>query len=415
MIVKVGSLFDGIGGTPLSAAMCGAKCLWASEIEKFPIQVTEYRFPDMKHYGDITKINGAEIEPVDIIVGGSPCQDLSVAGKRAGMKHGELGHEETTRSGLFMEQIRIVKEMRDADKLRNTDAICPSCGGGSSANPSERITQHGFCSNCGGTNETRANQPVRPRFMVWENVPGAFSSNSGEDFRVVLEETARVIEAGVVIPRPPKGKWKNAGSIMGDGWSIAWRVFDAQHWGVPQRRRRIYLVADFGGQSAPQILFEREGLFGDSSESQDKGQGATGVVESGVGTTILDMTHANDVTRECGDVVPTLQNRMGTGGNQVPLVMAQYWDGGQVVGTLSTRNANGAQRMPDKQHFQGIIQNKAVRRLTPLECERLQGYPDSWTDIPGASDSARYKALGNSFAVPNIYNVLKGCVEVIVK
>lgn len=375
MSITVGSLFDGIGGTLLSAKLCGATPLWASEIEKFPIQVTEHHFPEVIHLGDITKIKGAEIPAVDIIVGGSPCQDLSVAGKRKGMKHGELGDEETTRSGLFIEQIRIVKEMRHA-----TD--------GKSA-----------------------------RFMVWENVPGAFSSNQGEDFRVVLEETARIVEAGVVIPQPPKGKWKNAGSIMGDGWSIAWRVFDAQHWGVPQRRRRIYLVADFGGQSAPEILFEREGLLGNFAQGGNKGQAASGNAESGAGTTILDMTHANDVIRECGEIVPTLQNRMGTGGNQVPLVMktheSSYWDGGQVVGTLSTRNANGAQRMPDKQHFQGIIQNKAVRRLTPLECERLQGYPDGWTDIPGASDSARYKALGNSFAVPNIYNVLKGCVEVL--
>lgn len=145
-MIAIASLFDGIGGTPLAAEMNGAECLWCSEIEKFPQEVTKFHFPKMKHYGDITKIDGAKVEAVDIIVGGSPCQDLSVAGKRQGMKHAELGDEETTRSGLFMEQIRIIKEMRNA------------------------------------TN--------KPRFMVWENVPGAFSSNNGEDFRAVLEETA---------------------------------------------------------------------------------------------------------------------------------------------------------------------------------------------------------------------------------
>ena len=161
----------------------------------------------MNHLLNICNINGAEVEPVGVIIGGSPCQDLSVAGKRAGLD-GE-------RSGLFMEQIRIIKEMRDA------------------------------------TNG------ISPRYMVWENVPGAFSSNKGEDFRIVLEETAKIADETAIIPRPDKGKWTNAGAIMGDGWSIAWRVFDAQFWGVPQRRRRIALVADFGGQSAPEILFER--------------------------------------------------------------------------------------------------------------------------------------------------------------
>ena len=171
----------------------------------------------MIHLGDITKINGAEIEPVDCITGGSPCQDLSVAGKRAGLA-GE-------RSGLFMEQIRVIKEMRQHEK---------KCG--------------------------RADEFIRPRWMVWENVPGAFSSNDGEDFRAVLEETARIVDETAVIPRPPKGKWASAGCIMGDGWSIAWRVHDAQFWGVPQRRKRIALVADFTGGAAPEVLFERKSM-----------------------------------------------------------------------------------------------------------------------------------------------------------
>ena len=174
----------------------------------------------MKHLGDITLIHGNEIEPVDCIIGGSPCQDLSVAGKRAGLS-GE-------RSGLFMEQIRIVKEMRK---------------------------RYG-----------------KPRYMVWENVPGAFSSNSGEDFRAVLEEITKIADETAVIPRPPKGKWAYAGCVMGDGWSVAWRTHDAQFWGVPQRRRRIALVADFGGESAPEILFERESVSGDSEPGGTEGK-----------------------------------------------------------------------------------------------------------------------------------------------
>lgn len=179
----------------------------------------------MKHLGDITKLKGNDVPPVEIITGGSPCQDLSTAGKRAGLQ-GE-------RSGLFIEQIRLIKEMRENDK---------ACG--------------------------RTDKYIRPRFMVWENVPGAFSSNQGEDFRIVLEETARVADPDAVIPEPPKGKWQPAGCILGDGWSIAWRVHDAQFWGVPQRRKRISLVADFAGGGAPEILFEREGVPGDTDPSE---------------------------------------------------------------------------------------------------------------------------------------------------
>ena len=187
----------------------------------------------MKHLGDITKIRGAAVPIVDVVTGGSPCQDLSVAGKRAGLA-GE-------RSGLFMEQIRIIKEMRAKDAAdRGTDV------------------------------------DIRPRYMVWENVPGAFSSNKGEDFRAVLEETARIVDKDAVIPEPKGGKWTPSGAIVGDGWSIAWRVHDAQFWGVPQRRRRIALVADFGGLTAPEILFEREGLSGDTEPSGEAREGAAG-------------------------------------------------------------------------------------------------------------------------------------------
>lgn len=195
----------------------------------------------MKHLGDITKIDGHKVPIVDIVTGGSPCQDLSVAGKRAGLD-GE-------RSGLFMEQIRIIKEMRDEYRRLHSG---------------------------------EPNELVRPRFMVWENVPGAFSSNKGEDFRCVLEETARIADKDAVIPEP-KGKWTNSGAIVGNGWSIAWRLHDAQFWGVPQRRKRIALVADFAGGGAPEILFERKGMPGDSEPSSTPWQAIAGRIERGTG------------------------------------------------------------------------------------------------------------------------------------
>ena len=221
--ITMGSLFDGIGGFPLAAVHCGIIPIWASEIEPFPIEVTKIRFPNMIHVGDITKLNGAELPPVDIICGGSPCQDLSVAGARAGLSG--------SRSGLFMEQVRVVKEMRNAEISRG-----------------------------------RTGQSVRPRFMCWENVPGAFSSGrpKGEDFRIVLEEIIRIKFDSVYVPRPYTGRWEPAGRILlGDSFSLAWRVIDTQYWPrTPQRRKRIFLVADFGGRTAPQILFDQEGLHG---------------------------------------------------------------------------------------------------------------------------------------------------------
>lgn len=230
--MKLGSLFDGSGGFPLAGALCGITPVWASEVEPYPIAVTRSRSPSMRHLGDVSKVSGADIEPVDIITFGSPCQDLSVAGKRAGLKHTENGDEETTRSGLFMEAVRIIKEMREKS---------------------------------GGK---------YPTFAVWENVPGAFSSNKGEDFKTVLEELIRVAEPEAPpLPAPGKNGWPYADCIVGDGWSVAWRVFDAQYWGVPQRRRRIYLVADFGGNRAGKILFEREGLRGCFAEGRTPWQG----------------------------------------------------------------------------------------------------------------------------------------------
>lgn len=227
--MTMGSLFDGIGGFPLAAARQGIRPVWASEIEPFPIEVTRRRFPTMAHMGDITQLRGGLLFPVDIICGGSPCQDLSVAGARAGLAG--------ARSGLFMDQVRIVKEMRAAERERG-----------------------------------RTGPDIRPRFMAWENVPGAFSSGTpaGEDFRIVLEEILRVGDGGARVPRPYPYGWTDAGDIMaGPSLSLAWRCLDAQFWGLAQRRKRIFLLADFAGPSAPALLFDTlQELYGQEEESE---------------------------------------------------------------------------------------------------------------------------------------------------
>lgn len=483
----------------------------------------------MKHLGDITKINGAEIEAVDVITGGSPCQDLSIAGKRAGLAG--------ARSGLFMEQVRIVKEMREHDRANG-----------------------------------RTGDMVRPRYMVWENVPGVFSSNKGQDFAAVLEEIIRIAEPEAPDIEVPEKGWNTWGGYhdeVGGRWSVAWRVHDAQHWGVPQRRRRISIVADFGGDTAGEILFERKSVSGHLTESgtarerpagdaQDSasyavriregcdggGKGAlvqtekSGTLGTGNDQTIFclqgngidradtagcngkgwredvsytlntidrpavcagfklgnseqarsigyaeeqsptlnaecggnkpavvawDMSHACDVIRDCGEVAPSLQARMGTGGNQVPLTYQQttgtlspgahagsyngqdayndmlvvsseisptlrakgndpyredmaayiasvdcrnFCEGGETNGTLQAKESRGQSLNLNNTVRTGMV----VRRLTPLECERLQGFPDGWTDIGewrdsksklrDSADSPRYKACGNSIALP---------------
>ena len=228
-VLTMGSLFDGIGGFPLAAIRSGIEPLWASEIEAFPIAVTKKHFPNMVHVGDITQLNGAELPPVDIICGGSPCQDLSVAGARAGLA-GE-------RSGLFWEQIRIIKEMRYADKQRG-----------------------------------RPDLLFRPRYGVWENVPGAFSSAEGEDFKVVLQSFLQVEEPHLHVIGPETGRWEYSGAVLGLRSCVAWVTWDAQYLGVPQRRRRIFLIADFAGYSPVQILFIPNSLPGNSSQSGGAGE-----------------------------------------------------------------------------------------------------------------------------------------------
>ena len=230
--LTLGSLFDGSGGFPLGGMLAGITPLWASEIEPFAVRVTTKRLPQMKHYGDVSSLNGADLPPVDIITFGSPCQDMSIAGKRSGL--------DGSRSSLFYEAVRIIKEMRCATDGRY------------------------------------------PRFAVWENVPGAFSSNKGEDFRAVLESLCRIKDETVSVPRSEK--WTNAGEILADGFSLAWRVLDAQYWGVPQRRKRIYLVADFDSECAGKILLESEGLSGYSAEGFKAWQRTAAAAESGSGT-----------------------------------------------------------------------------------------------------------------------------------
>ena len=435
--LKLGSLFDGSGGFPLGGVMAGITPVWASEVEPFAVRVTTKRFPFMKHYGDISAMDGGKIEPVDIITFGSPCQDMSVAGKRDGL--------DGKRSGLFYEAVRIIKEMR------------------------------------------RATNGKYPRWICWENVPGAFSSNNGYDFKAVLEAVIGIAEEGTEVPMPEKTGWPYADVYMGDGWSVAYRTLDAQYWGVPQRRRRIYLVADFAGRSAGDVLFKSEGLSGYSAESfrawqraangaencigapgfgldgyngsvSDKAAtlgvncgmstGRNGVVLNDQGGNRMDVTdevtctlraeahhppcvlesagfctehsaqsrtigyeeelsptlragvvpaaialenHPNDgrIKIEDEGKVQTLSSRMGTGGNNVPLVMKirsgcegggkgaliqtdksatlacnndqtlfvpSNWDGGQIAPTLTKQNAGGNQRMPDKDNFNCVLQ-----------------------------------------------------------
>lgn len=356
----------------------------------------------MIHLGDIRQIDGTKIPVVDCITGGSPCQDLSVAGKRAGLA-GE-------RSGLFMEQIRIVGEMRERDRARG-----------------------------------RTGYMVRPRYMVWENVPGTFSSAKGADFAAVIEEIIKVCEPGadVCVGVPDKG-WRKSGCYYADdgSWSVAWRVHDAQFWGVPQRRKRIALVADFGGLSAPEVLFERKDLSGDSGEGEPARQETAGGIGEGAkapGSGSVYCLQGNGIDRAntagCNgrgwraDVSYTLNtidrpavfDARGNGdGNISPTLTGDHQNrvtdytaicvgNGQVNNISMAEQANTLDTMHDQQMVY-IPSHATVRRLTPLECERLQGFPDGWTDIGEwtdsrgrvrqATDTARYKALGNSIALP---------------
>lgn len=406
----------------------------------------------MIHYGDITKIDGYSVPIADCVIGGSPCQDLSQAGLRQGIRHGELGDDTPTRSGLFMEQLRIFKEMREHDRRLHPD------------------------------NDVR-----RPRFLVWENVQGAFSSSNGEDFRCVLEEICK-IQGEYTIPKPKK--WENSGVIVGEGFSIAWRLMDAQFYGVPQRRKRICLVADFGGEHAETFLALKGGMSRDTAEGKRERQDTAPDTQGSAGEPVAIENRANDSRcKICADgKVQSLTSRMGTGGNNVPMVMygISPYDsnamkssnpdsgcyiadttrtldrrggnpdcnqGGMAIVTLETYHCTTdtkAQTLKardykdpqcvaldcynqtvgavaksltnaasDSDHVPCVADKLTVRRLTPRECERLQGLPDDWTligerrgddyywtDSTGKKrkcvDSARYKALGNGIATPPV-------------
>ena len=372
--LTLGSLFDGIGGFCYAAYLTGRiKPIWAAEIEQNCIDITRYRFPEVMHVGSVTELKGDEIQPVDIITFGSPCQDLSIAGQRKGLKG--------NRSGLFMEAIRIIEEMRLATNGKY------------------------------------------PTFIIWENVPGAFSSANGADFRAVLEKITKTS-----IPMPTSGEWATAGMVRGAAVDTAWRVLDAQFWGVPQRRKRIYLVADFRNGSAGQILFECESLLGYSGTRTAEGKGSAGDIkgctfgedcggleEDADGQLTLDFGRTADRIYINAKKSVTLMGRAGGGGGKTGLYLFPVFTIiGNIIGR-SAKNGGNGKGIDDTgisptlttadRHAVAYAETRytgkyRVRRLTPTECERLDGFPDGWTRTGASgkeiSDNARYMALGNS-------------------
>lgn len=398
----------------------------------------------MIHLGDITKIKGNEVPLVDVITYGAPCQDLSVAGKRAGMKNVIMGDEDSTRSGLFFDAIRVVKEMRNESK--------------------RQLSMRGSAFDI---------RHIQPRYTVYENVPGAFSSNDGEDFRAVLEETCKVADENAHIPRLEKGqRWTNAGCIMGDGYSVAWRLHDARYHGVPQRRRRLCVLADYGGATAPEILFELIGETTDSEtfktvtdirktsepevqpisksvsggikKSRETREEIAGDIENSITTAISFQERAGKpgggkgilIQNEHTGALSTLNNQsvVYSMGHDIrsarftddevvdPLTATDYKDPIKIAYEFEQTNGIGIVGSLVQDDYKGvkneyaeqgkiIVRGSIARKITPLECERLQGYPDEWTNIgdwidsngklhKGNQDTPRYKALGNSIALP---------------
>ncbi len=391
--ITLGSLFDGSGGFPLGGTMVGIEPRWAAEVEPFPIRVTTKRFPNMKHYGDVAKMKGGEIEPVDVITFGSPCQDLSIAGGRDGLQG--------NKSGLFYEAVRIVKEMRE---------------------------------------KTNGKQP---KYIVWENVPGAFSSNKGEDFRAVLEAIGEITGHQINVPKPRK--WRTAGLIMGNNFSIGWRVLDAQYWGVPQKRRRIYLVADFTGRTAGEILFIDKGLPGYLETCGKSWANFTGATKENI------RTSSASIIDQGGQRMDFYTEQTGTlTTNHAPYV---YITSKASFHTKADKDISPTLVATDSKDAPNIYQNDKVRKMTPDECRRLQGFPSGWcdeleTEEPSAediqfwrevfetqrkimgtskksktenqiikwlkapkSDTAEYKMWGNGVALPNVVHVLGGIVR----
>ena len=366
--MKLGSLFSGAGTFELAGALNGIEPVWNSEVEKFCVAVTDKRLPHTKQLGDVTNIHGWEINPVDVITFGSPCQDLSRCGRQAGIYNG-------SRSSLFFEAVRIIKEMRNATNNRY------------------------------------------PRFAVWENVLGSLSSNSGDDFAAVLQSLAEVADPTVSVPRPA-GKWEHNGCIMGDGYEIAWKVMDAQWCGVPQRRKRVFLVADFAGESAGEILLEQEGLRGHYPPLPDEIEAASRYVafglrsdDSGFGSGIVFDARGNGG----GAVSPTLtgdhQNRIT---DYTAVVVedkkhVRLFDF-QKVGIFGEGNVASTLLERVYKNFNDVVVEDdpvyRVRRLTPTECFRLQGMPDGWTDDVKGSDTSRYRMAGNAIALPCLVDLM---------
>lgn len=415
------SLFDGIGGFPYAASFYNITSLWASEIIPACVSVTKKHFPDMAHAGDITQLHGGKLPPVDIVTFGSPCQGLSMAGQRRGLAD--------ERSGLFMEAIRIIDEMREATHGRY------------------------------------------PRFALFENVPGALSSARGRDFAAVLQSFTKA-----QIPIPRSGKWANAGMVRGGGVDLAWCVYDAQYFGTAQRRRRLFLVCDFAGRCAGEILFvpkslrgyfeaggtPRQGLTafaesrtdtagGEIAILNDQGGSSLTVERSGLSPTLRSQTHGNlpvvaagfdlqQITSKTNrstlkPVQPTL---CGTGHPHV-VTMATGQANAEVLADIApTLNCNHEQPLLVHPQIAGTLCASGaglsrpagmgsetdfcvtryidliVRRLTPLECERLQGFPDFWTESGGGRsicDTSRYQMLGNSIAVPCVAYIMQGIYQ----
>ena len=313
--LTLGSLFDGSGGFPLAGMLAGITPLWASEIEPFAIRVTTARIPQMKHYGDISALHGDQLPPVDIITFGSPCQDMSICGLRAGL--------DGSRSSLFYEAIRIIKEMR------------------------------------------LATNGEKPRWICWENVPGAFSSSDGRDFKAVLEAVIGVKEPGITVPSPDKNQWPYADCYLGDGWSVAYRVLDAQYWGVPQRRARIFLVADFGSERAPEILFKSEGLYGHPPQGGVPWESAAGDSSECAGTTsrpdeqrVTEAVALDGYNSTVSDKAATLGINCGMSTGRNGIVLNDQ--GGKVMEV--TENVVSALRAEAHNHLPIVVENQ------PTDC-----------------------------------------------
>lgn len=375
--MTLGSLFDGISVFPLAGALCGITPVWASEIDPDAAAVTKARFPEMQQLGDIRRIDGADIPPVDIVTGGSPCQDLSMAGARAGLS-GE-------RSSLFHEMIRVIREMREATG--------------------------------------------QPRFVIWENVAGALNSSKGEDFETVIKSISAV--SGVEIPPSRPETWANAGAVVADGFRLVWRVLDARYWGVPQSRTRVFVVADYGSERGPEQPQAPNAWSAQRNPDADgtEADAWAGWIDGGA----EEADYIDNPEYWIGDGVPwRLMRRAAEYGDVPPVSVAiphqtNFWNDQEtqaytstksyyqavyrldIVGALTACDYKDppviAQRQPDGEWGR-------ARRLSPRECLRLQGLPQTWCDVePALPERAVYRMAGNSIALPCAEFILRALKE----